>query len=114
MNRSYSLKRHKEFRFTYRVGKHVGGRLFALVFARNRCRKLQIGLSASKKLGNSVTRNRAKRRMRACLHPVLPNIRVGHNLVFILREGVLGEPFPSLMREMEGQLKRAGLWVDRP
>ncbi|MCL2695748.1 MAG: ribonuclease P protein component [Clostridiales bacterium] len=114
MNRSYSLKRHKEFRFTYRVGKHTGGRLFALVFAKNRLRKLQVGLSASKKLGGSVQRNRAKRRIRACLHPLLPNIRTGYNLVVVLREGVLTEPFPSLMREMENQLKRAGLWVEKP
>ena len=111
MNRSYSLKRHKEFRFTYRAGKHVGSRLFALIYVKNRSRKLQIGLSASKKLGNSVTRNRAKRRVRACLGPMLLRVKPGYNLVFILRDGVLTESFPIMTREMEQQLKRAGLWV---
>jgi len=109
MNRSYSLKRHKAFRYTYRAGKHVGGRLFSLVYVKNRARKLQIGLSASKKLGNSVKRNRAKRRVRACLGPMLPRILSGYNLIVILRDSVLTESFPVLTREMERQLGRAGL-----
>ena len=54
MNRTYSLKRHKEFRYTYRAGRRVNAGCFALVTARNRSGKVQVGFSVSKKVGNSV------------------------------------------------------------
>lgn len=49
MNRTYSLKRHKEFRYTYRAGRRVNAGCFALVTARNRSGKVQVGFSVSKK-----------------------------------------------------------------
>lgn len=109
MNRSYSLKRHKEFRYTYRVGRSVGSHLFSLVWARNRTDSVKVGFSVSKKVGNSVQRNRAKRRLRACITPMLDSIRTGMNLIFIARREVLDVPFPEMQRQMADVLKRAGL-----
>ena len=109
MNRSYSLKRHKEFRYTYRVGKSVGARLFSLVWAKNRTDSVKVGFSVSKKVGNSVMRNRAKRRLRACITPMLDSIRTGTNLVFIARREVIDVPFDEMQRQMSDVLKRAGL-----
>ncbi|MBR0081280.1 MAG: ribonuclease P protein component [Clostridia bacterium] len=109
MNRSYSLKRHKEFRYTYRVGKSVGAHLFSLIWAKNRTDSVKVGFSVSKKVGNSVQRNRAKRRLRACITPMLESIRKGTNLVFIARRDVLDVPFAEMQRQMTDVLKRAGL-----
>lgn len=110
MNRSYSLKRHKEFRYTYRVGRSVGTRLFSLVWAKNRSDSVKVGFSVSKKIGNAVLRNRAKRRLRACITPMLGSIRKGTNLIFIARHDVLDVPFPEMQKQMEDVIRRAGLW----
>lgn len=106
------MKRHKEFRRTYRVGKSAGTRLFTLVYARNRLDAVRIGFSVSKRIGNSVQRNRAKRRLRACITPMIANIRKGTNLIFIARRDVLTEPFVSMQEQMEELLKRSGLWME--
>lgn len=113
MNRSYSLKRHKEFRYTYRVGKSVGSHLFSLIWARNRTDSVKVGFSVSKKVGNSVQRNRVKRRLRACITPMLGSIRPGSNLIFVARREVLDVPFADMQAQMSGILKRAGLWENR-
>ena len=110
MNRTYSLKRHKEFRYTYRAGKAVSCRLFTLVYVSNRHRQLQVGFSVSKKVGNSVCRNRAKRRLRACITPMLGTLKTGYNLIFIAREEVLGCPFDQMQSEMQRLLQRANVW----
>lgn len=111
VNRSYSLKRHKEFRYTYRAGRSTGARLFTLVVAKNREQAVRVGFSVSKRVGNSVQRNRAKRRLRACLTPMLPKLRKGVNVIFIARRDVLTEPFSSMQEQMRDILQRAGVWV---
>lgn len=112
LNRTYSLKRHKEFRFTYRTGRQVGGGSFVLVTARNRKDKVQVGFSVSKKIGNSVMRNRAKRRLKACFSPLLPRVKPGYNLIFIARSTALTAPFLSMQRSMIGALQRAGVYQE--
>ena len=112
LNRTYSLKRHKEFRFTYRTGRQVGGGSFVLVTARNRKGKVQVGFSVSKKIGNSVTRNRAKRRLKACFSPLLPQVKPGYNLIFIARSAALTAPFLTMKKSMVTCLKRAGVYEE--
>ena len=112
LNRTYSLKRHKEFRFTYRTGRQVGGGSFVLVTARNRKDKVQVGFSVSKKIGNSVMRNRARRRLRACFSPLLPRVKPGYNLIFIARSSALTAPFLSMQKSMVQALQRAGVYEE--
>ena len=112
LNRTFSLKRHQEFRFTYRTGRQVGGGSFVLVTARNRKDKVQVGFSVSKKIGNSVMRNRAKRRLKACFSPLLPRVKPGYNLIFIARSTALTAPFLSMQRSMIGALQRAGVYQE--
>ena len=112
LNRTFSLKRHKEFRFTYRTGRQVGGGSFVLVTARNRKGKVQVGFSVSKKIGNRVQRNRAKRRLKACFSPLLPRVKPGYNLIFVARSSSLTAPFLSMQRSMVAALQRAGVYEE--
>ena len=102
-------KRKKEFRYTYRVGKSAGHRLLALVFARSREPAPRIGFSVSRKIGNSVTRNRVKRRMREAVTPLIPEIRGNVNVIFIARSAVVEAPFAEIRAAMRALLSRAGL-----
>jgi ribonuclease P protein component len=113
VDRSYSLKRHKEFRYTYARGRSQSLPLFTLVYAKSRLDTVRIGFSVSKRIGNAVQRNRAKRRMRAALTPLLHSISGGFNVIFVAKQEVLSAPFPELSREMETLLRRAGLWRDK-
>ncbi len=110
MKHSDSLRRKKEFRYTYRAGKSCGGRLLSLVYAKNRGKQPKIGFSVSKKIGNAVTRNRVKRRMREAITPLIPQIKGGMNLIFIARDSMIDAPFLSIREQMLSQLMRAGLW----
>ena len=63
-----------------------------------RCPKtLRLGFTASKKIGNAVARNRAKRRLRAAAYALLPlSGRDGHDYVLVARQGILARDFAAL------------------
>lgn len=122
VKRCYSLKKNRDFQFTYRMGKSVGCRLCTLIYVRDRRKPrrsrreqdkpvpaVRIGFSVSKKLGNSVQRNRAKRRLREAFSPLIPHIKPGHNLIVIARPAVLDEPFWDMCHTLKQLLKKADL-----
>ena len=109
MKRSDSLKRKKEFRYTYRAGKSHASKLCALVAAKNRTASVKIGFSVSKKIGNSVMRNRVKRRMREAVTPLIPSMRPGYNYIFIAREAIVNAPFADIGAAMQQLIRRAEL-----
>ena len=109
MDRSYSLKRHKEFRYTYARGRSQSLPLFTLVYAKSRSETVRIGFSVSKRVGNAVQRNRAKRRMRAALTPMVTTLLGGYNVIFVAKPEVLEAPFGEIQKQMETLIKRAGL-----
>ncbi len=128
MKRCYSLKKNKDFHFTYRAGKSVGSRLCTLIYVhdrrkpKRRCQqqpsaqpmpkpRVRVGFSVSKKLGNSVQRNRVKRRLREAFTPMLPEIKPGHNLIFIAREPIREEDFHNIQKTLRYLLRKADLLI---
>jgi ribonuclease P protein component len=62
-----------------------------------RAETLRLGFTASKKIGNAVTRNRAKRRLKAAAYAALPLLgRPHHDYVLIARAGILTRDFKAL------------------
>ena len=66
----------------------------------------RIGFTASKKIGNAVARNRAKRRMRAAAHAVLTReARPGWDYVLVARpQATTSRPFPDLLADLQTAL----------
>ncbi len=62
----------------------------------------RIGYTASKKIGNAVARNRAKRRMRAAVQQVLVRLaRPGWDYVLVARPlATIARPFPDLLADL--------------
>ena len=67
----------------------------------------RLGFTVTKKVGNAVIRNRARRRLRAAAAQVMPiAARSGRDYVLVGREGTLTRPFPELIRDLETALAR--------
>jgi ribonuclease P protein component len=74
---------------------------------------VRIGFTASKKIGNAVTRNRAKRRLRAAASQLLPLLgRGGHDYVLVARGSTVARPFPALLSDIVTALKSAHRKLD--
>ncbi len=69
--------------------------------------EIRIGFTATKRLGNAVIRNRAKRRMRAAAAKLVPQFGLpGCDYVFIGREQTYKGKFSALLGDVKHSLKR--------
>lgn len=75
---------------------------------------IRVGFTATKKIGNAVTRNRAKRRLREIARTILPELgRVGHDYVFIARDSTTARLWPDLLDDARKALISLSHRADR-
>ena len=110
MKRCFSLKRNKQFRQVYRKGKSVASRELVMIYAKSRSDTIHVGFSVGKKLGNSVVRNRVKRRLREAFGPNIPLLQPGYDMIIIAREAAKEATFSSLTDSIRYLLRKAGLY----
>lgn len=69
--------------------------------------EVRVGFTVTRKVGNAVERNRAKRRLRAAAAEVLPCLgRAGTDYVVIGRIGTLSRPFDALRADLEQAVRK--------
>ncbi|MDE0335995.1 MAG: ribonuclease P protein component [Defluviicoccus sp.] len=67
----------------------------------------RVGFTVSRKVGNAVARNRARRRLRAAVERVLgERARPGRDYVVIGRRATVTRPFAALVTDLETALRR--------
>jgi ribonuclease P protein component len=73
--------------------------------------EIRLGLTASRKVGGAVQRNRARRRLRALARQVLPDHGApGHDYVLVARGETVTRDWKSLVGDLETALRRLGQW----
>ena len=102
------LKQRKDF-LRLAHAKRVHSTSFVLQ-ARDRgdAQALRVGFTCSKKVGNAVARNRAKRRLREIARLILPQFgQIGHDYVLIGRANVTASAkFTALQDELLASLRK--------
>ncbi len=79
-----------------------------LVYAKSRYGGARVGFSVSKKVGNSVVRNRARRRMKEAYRTLLAQMQGNHSFVFVARSSIANAEFTSICQQMQRLLRKAG------
>lgn len=110
------LKRRADFVALSRARKSSGQPGLVLQAGRRtqhplKAEAIRVGFTASKKVGNAVARNRAKRRLRELMREVLlPNSLPGHDYVLIARATTPTRSFDALRKDLQNAMKRLNVW----
>ena len=85
MQRSESLKKNQDFQKVYRNGTSKGNRYLVMYVLENQHMKNRLGISVSKKVGNSVIRHHVTRLIRESYRLSEEHFRCGYDIVVIAR-----------------------------
>ena len=88
MKKRFRVKKEKDFSAIFKEGKSFANRKFVIYRLENNEQHFRVGLSVSKKLGNAVTRNQIKRRIRHILIEYKNQLVENVDFVVIARKGV--------------------------
>lgn len=102
------LRNKKDFSRIYSKGKSIGDRYIVLFFKRNNLDYYRKAFLASKKVGNSVKRNRARRLMKESVRLLEFDLPKGYDYIFIARNTIDGKSYSEVSRSIKLALKRSG------
>lgn len=81
-----SLTQNKDFLRLYRKGKSVGNKACVVYFMANKLPFNRLGITTSKKVGNAVARNRARRIIRTAYQQNEIDFPIGYDIVIVAKD----------------------------
>lgn len=116
----YKIKKNIEFRIVYKRGKSIANDLLVLYIFKNKKNKdsngtlyNKVGISVSKKVGNSVVRSRVKRLINENYRFKEEYLIKGNDFIFVARTKAKDKNYRDIEKSMEHLLKKAGLYNDK-
>ena len=103
------LRRDRDFSSIYKKGKSVGDKFVVIFSKKNNLPYNRTAFLASKKVGNAVARNRARRLMKESYRSLCDQLVPGYDLIFIARNTINNSKCADVKKSIEAATKRAGL-----
>jgi len=104
-----TLRKKSEFSYAFRTGKKRVGQFMVVYAVKNGLNENRYGIVTSKKVGNAVRRNLARRRLREFIRKTDRGLKSGFDVVVIARTGINSASYQMLVEEGQQLLKRLGL-----
>ena len=103
------LRKKKDFSTLYSRGKSVGDKYVVLFYKKNGLPYNRVAFLASKKVGNSVFRNRARRLMKESYRELQKECRTGYDLIIIGRNTINGIKCQEVFKSLKSAANRGKL-----
>ena len=110
MKKNFRVKREKDFKEIFQYGTSFANRKFVVYQLENQKSHFRVGLSVSKKLGNAVTRNQIKRRIRHILLSVREHLADNVDFIVIARKGVESLDYAEMEKNLLHVLKLSKIY----
>lgn len=111
MQKAYRLTDRADYSRIYRIGKSAANQQFIVYYINNNQHThFRLGISASKKVGNAVVRNRLKRMIKEIVRLQSHMIPFLGDIVVIVRKPAIDLTYKEMEKCLIHALKKANLW----
>ena len=107
---TFPIKKNKEFLKLYKKGKFFVAKHLVLYVLDNKSKVNRLGITASKKFGSSVQRNRIRRLIKESYRYYEGQLREGFDLVFVARSSEVMPSLSDIKREMKFLFKKLNIF----
>lgn len=104
------LRRPEDFRHVWAEGRSWAHPLFVIWALPNNLGRARVGITASRKVGNAVARNRARRLLREAARHVYDAILPGWDVVLVARAPIVDVRAPRVEAALRRLLSTTELW----
>lgn len=109
LTKQHRLRQSARIEQVRQAGRSYRNRWLAMVVMANDEPQSRFAFSVSRRVGNAVTRNRIKRRMRECVRRFLPLVSSGWDVLLIARSQANQASFVQLEDAVADLLQRSSL-----
>ena len=109
MKKPEVLRKQEDFTRLYKKGRSSGSRILVLLTRKNGLSYNRKAFLASKKVGNSVCRNRARRLMKEAFRQTEAELPVGYDFLLIARHDILDCKCQQVETALRAACKKHGL-----
>ena len=109
MNSIIKIKENRDFRRAYHRGKSYVSPYIAVYMLKNRTEMTRLGITAGKKIGNAVCRNRAKRVIYAAFRECMDCLPKGYDYIIVARTRILSVKSTDVARSLRKILSSANI-----
>ena len=107
VSRDRRLRKRADFESARSRGNRYSDRLFVIIVAPSQLDETRWGLAVSRRVGNSVVRNRVKRKIRESIREM--NYRTGQDVIVSARPAAANADSATVRASLQGLAKKAGL-----
>ena len=110
MKNYISLKNRYEFGHVYQCGKSFANKNLVIYVVENSGKNNRLGISVSKKVGNSVVRHRITRLIRECNRLHQNDMKQGYDIVVVARVSSKEGNYYDIERSFIHLMRLHGIW----
>ena len=103
------ISKNRDFRRVYTKGKYFSSPVLITYIIKNRLNSTRVGITASKKTGNAVKRNRSRRIIREAFRILKSKVKSGFDIIFVARAKTNEVKTGDVLKDMERELYKLGV-----
>jgi ribonuclease P protein component len=112
VKRKYRITRAIDFKRVRQSGKKITHPLVVIVVAQGIEGQKRIGIVTNKAIGNAVTRNLIKRRLRAITSQLIQNVNQDVDILLIAREPIRDAPYDAIWHAIRDVFLKAEIILE--